>query len=445
MKAILDYCIKENFKKLKLNKYFKLPSKFYSKKIKLEKAQLKQFIKNSEIPFDPKSQLKYKELFSKINKNIKIVGIDLTGSEDRPSGFCLMKNNYITTYQINKDDDMIDIIKNFKPDIVSIDSPLSLPKGRISVFDDDPGRDEFGILRVCERILKTRGVNAYPTLLPSMQKLTKRGIELSIKLRSLGVPVIESYPGVVQDIIGLPRKQASLTLLKKGLGIFGLKGKFLKENVSHDEIDAITSALVGMFFLSGDYEAIGSLEENLMIIPDLKSQLKKISIIGLSGGIASGKTTVGKIFEENGYKYIRYSQIIEKMLIEKKLIVNRENLQKLGNEINKNQIELSKRIYEEIKYYEKVVIDGLRHPEDYTYFFETYGFNFNLIFIDSERKLREERYLNLGYNKDEFYKAINDKSERNIISLKKLSNKIIYNNESKVKLLSNILSIINKE
>ena len=134
-----------------------------------------------------------------------------------------------------------------------------------------------------------------------------------------------------------------------------------------------------MFFLSGDYEAIGSLEENLMIIPDLKSQLKKISIIGLSGGIASGKTTVGKIFEENGYKYIRYSQIIEKMLIEKKLIVNRENLQKLGNEINKNQIELSKRIYEEIKYYEKVVIDGLRHPEDYTYFFETYGFNFNLI------------------------------------------------------------------
>ena len=185
-----------------------------------------------------------------------------------------MKNNYITTYQINKDDDMIDIIKNFKPDIVSIDSPLSLPKGRISVFDDDPGRDEFGILRVCERILKTRGVNAYPTLLPSMQKLTKRGIELSIKLRSLGVPVIESYPGVVQDIIGLPRKQASLTLLKKGLGIFGLKGKFLKENVSHDEIDAITSALVGMFFLSGDYEAIGSLEENLMIIPDLKSQLK---------------------------------------------------------------------------------------------------------------------------------------------------------------------------
>ena len=192
---------------------------------------------------------------------------------------------------------------------------------------------------------------------------------------------------MVQDIIGLPRKQASLTLLKKGLGIFGLKGKFLKENVSHDEIDAITSALVGMFFLSGDYEAIGSLEENLMIIPDLKSQLKKISIIGLSGGIASGKTTVGKIFEENGYKYIRYSQIIEKMLIEKKLIVNRENLQKLGNEINKNQIELSKRIYEEIKYYEKVVIDGLRHPKDYTYFFETYGFNFNLIFIDSERKL----------------------------------------------------------
>ena len=100
-------------------------------------------------------------------------------------------------------------------------------------------------------------------LLPSMQKLTKRGIELSIKLRSLGVPVIESYPGVVQDIIGLPRKQASLTLLKKGLGIFGLKGKFLKENVSHAKV-AIANK---------DNAALQMIEENMI---DLE---KKISML----------------------------------------------------------------------------------------------------------------------------------------------------------------------
>jgi len=445
MKAILDYCIKENFKNLKLKKYFNQPQKFHLKTLKLDKLEIKKTVQNALIPFDPKSTLKYKELFLKINKQIKIVGIDLTGSEERATGFCLMKNNNITTYRVNKDSEMIDLILKFKPDIVSIDSPLSLPNGRISVFDDDPGRDQYGILRICERVLKKRGVNAYPTLLPSMQKLTKRGIELSTRLRALGIPTIESYPGVVQDIIGLPRKQASLKLLKKGLGIFGLKGSFLKEDVSHDEIDAITSALVGMFFLSGDFEAIGDLKENLMIIPNLDAKENKKSIIGLTGPIASGKTTIGKIYEEQGYKYIRYSQIIEKILSEENTDVTRENLQELGNKLNKNQIELSRRVYEEIKDYDKVIIDGLRHPEDYTYFFETYGFNFKLLFIESKIQLRKERYLNLGNTEEDFDKAINNNAERNINHLKKLSNEIVYNNSSKSELTNNILSIINKE
>jgi uncharacterized protein YprB with RNaseH-like and TPR domain/predicted nuclease with RNAse H fold/dephospho-CoA kinase len=430
MKAILDYSIKEVYKNSIFKKYFKIPYKFTSKKSKLNKKKIKDFVKNNKIPFDPKSTLKYKELFLKINKNIKIVGIDLTGSEERLTGVCLMNNNHIETMQIGTDKDMIDCILKFKPDLVSIDSPLSLPVGRISVFDDDPGRDKYGIMRICERVLKKRGVNAYPTLLPSMQKLTKRGIELADKLRKLGIPVIESYPGVVQDIIGLPRKQVSLELLKKGLGKFGLKGSFLKEEVSHDEIDAITSAIVGMFFLSGDYEGIGDLRENLMIIPDLKSKNEKKKIFGLSGEIASGKTTIAKIIESKGYRYIRYSQILENILKEKKQDINRKNLQQLGNEFNKTQIELSKKLYEFIKDEEFVVIDGLRHPEDFTFFFEMYGFDFKLIFIEANQENKKERYISLGNSENDYIEAVENKSEKNIFELKNLSNKIIYNNSS---------------
>jgi len=50
-------------------------------------------------------------------------------------------------------------------------------------------------MRYCERILKKRGVNVYPSLIPSMQRLTARGIQLANNFRSLGIPVIESYPG----------------------------------------------------------------------------------------------------------------------------------------------------------------------------------------------------------------------------------------------------------
>jgi predicted nuclease with RNAse H fold/dephospho-CoA kinase len=353
-----------------------------------------------------------------------------------------MDNNNIETMQMSTDKDMIECILKFKPDLVSIDSPLSLPIGRISVFDDDPGRDEFGILRICERILKKRGVNAYPTLLPSMQKLTKRGIELADKLRKLGFPTIESYPGVVQDIIGLPRKQVSLELLKQGLGKFGLKGEFLKKDVSHDEIDAITSAIVGMFFLSGDYEGIGDLRENLMIIPDLKSKKKKKKIIGISGHIASGKTTVAHIIKKEGYKYIRYSQILENILKEEKQKITRQNLQKLGNKLNKNQMKLSKKLYEFIKDEELVVIDGLRHPEDFTFFFEMYGFDFKHIFIESHRHIRKKRYIKFKNSKYDFLKANSHKVEKNIPKLKQLSNKVLYNHIPIKALKNKVLRII---
>jgi predicted nuclease with RNAse H fold len=44
--------------------------------------------------------------------------------------------------------------------------------------------------------------------LPSMQGLTRRGMALAVRLRDLGVPVIESYPGAAQDIMGIPRKRS---------------------------------------------------------------------------------------------------------------------------------------------------------------------------------------------------------------------------------------------
>lgn len=430
MKYILDYCVNNIYKNKNYKKYFDKPFKFTSFKSKLDKKEIKQFVQNNAIPFDPQSTLQYKELTKKINKSIKIVGIDLTGSEQKPTGVAFLKDNYVDTLQINSDDDMVASVVKFKPDLVSIDSPLSLPLGRISVFDDDPGRDKYGILRVCERTLKKRGVNAYPTLLPSMQKLTKRGIELADRFRKLGIPVIESYPGVVQDIIGLPRKQASLRLLKKGLGKFGLKGRFLKEEVSHDEIDAITSAIVGIFLLSGDYEAIGDLNENLMIIPDLNAKRVKKNVIGLSGKIASGKTTAAKYIETYGFKYTRYSQVLESMLKQDNKDVNRENLQDLGSKMNINQIEFSKRVYEIISSYDNIVIDGLRHPEDYTFFFEIYGFNFKLLYIEAFEKEKEQRYIADGKTSKEYKNAIINSAEYEIPKLKNFSDKVIENNKS---------------
>jgi predicted nuclease with RNAse H fold/uncharacterized protein YprB with RNaseH-like and TPR domain len=199
----------------------------------------------------------------------RVVGIDLTGSAKRASGWAAVVGTAAETKLIDKDEDLIRETISAEADLVSIDAPLGLPRQRCCASDSCRCRT-FGIARECERILWKRGVRVYPCLLPSMQALTLRGIRLAARLRELGIDVIESYPGAAQDIMRIPRKRASLVDLRDGLIAFGLDATFVQAAVSHDELDAITSALVGYFYLTGDAEELGSRGEGLLVVPRLQ-------------------------------------------------------------------------------------------------------------------------------------------------------------------------------
>ncbi len=176
---------------------------------------------------------------------MRAVGIDLTGSEDRPSGVAFLNNNrLIETRRIKSNLAIEEFVLDYAPDVVSIDSPLSLP--------EDPTK----IYRDCELTLKRRGIGVYWCLLPSMKNLTMRGISLAEKLRVRNMIVIESYPGAAQDILSIPRKSKGLDVLAAALADYGITGKL---NVSHDELDAVTAAIVGLLYLQGNYEALGCL------------------------------------------------------------------------------------------------------------------------------------------------------------------------------------------
>lgn len=197
-----------------------------------------------------------------------VVGLDLTGSASRPSGFSVMRGSYAETTVLGDDEVIIQAVVAAQPDLVSIDSPLCLPVGRTRVTDDDPMR-HLGIMRVSERILKRRGINVYPCLIPSMQRLTERGMRLAERLRALGLSVIECYPGAAQDIMGIPRKGAGKEWLTLGMKEFGVSGRFVTDNPTHDELDAITCSLVGFFHLAGQTEALGGDGEEPMMVPVL--------------------------------------------------------------------------------------------------------------------------------------------------------------------------------
>ncbi len=189
----------------------------------------------------------------------RIVGIDLTGSEKRATGWALMEGSCATTKCLRTDNELIRETLAANADLVSIDSPLSLPEGH--------GSANVPIYRKCELALKRMGISVFWCLLPSMQMLTRRGIKLADELRKAGSKVIESYPGAAQDILGIPRKKASLHELKCGLSRAGITGDFLTCDITHDEVDAITSALVGLFYVADEYIALGTQTEDYLIVP----------------------------------------------------------------------------------------------------------------------------------------------------------------------------------
>jgi predicted nuclease with RNAse H fold len=180
-----------------------------------------------------------------------IMGIDLTGSENRASGIATLESNVALTTRRKSDEAILSLVRAIEPDLISIDSPLSLPE------------DSTKIYRNCELELKRRGIGVYWCLLPSMKALTMRGIKLAKIIRENGYQVIESYPGAAQDILGIPRKNKGVKVLADALRDYGITGDL---DGTHDELDAITAAIVGQMYLKGDYEALGCL-----IIPRRKT------------------------------------------------------------------------------------------------------------------------------------------------------------------------------
>ena len=69
--------------------------------------------------------------------------------------------------------------------------------------------------------------------------------------------------------------------------------------------------------LAGYWEALGSPEEDYLIVPtvDRRPSHRRVRIVlGLSGLIAAGKTTAARVLERSGFRYCRFSEILEEEL-----------------------------------------------------------------------------------------------------------------------------------
>ncbi len=195
-----------------------------------------------------------------------VVGLDLAGSEKRNTGFCVMDSRMSCTAAVlHSDEEVLSATLREHPRVVSIDAPLFLPKGRKSIEDRGPPH-----FRECDKELLRMHIRFFPISLGPMRMLTARGIRLRQRFESEGLEVIESFPGAIQDLLGMPRKQEGLENLGRALTRYGVKLDRRAGTLNGDELDAVTSALVGLLYVRGEYRAIGDPEEGLMILPAVK-------------------------------------------------------------------------------------------------------------------------------------------------------------------------------
>ena len=133
------------------------------------------------------------------------LGVDLAGSPSRPRGMAYVDEELrCSTWVRYPDVEILNDVDALRPVVIGVDAPLGLPLGRESL--EMRGLPHF---RECDLELRRRGIRFFPITIGAMRTLTERGIRLSAALRSKGYTVFEAYPGGIQDVLGLPRKQES--------------------------------------------------------------------------------------------------------------------------------------------------------------------------------------------------------------------------------------------
>jgi len=114
------------------------------------------------------------------------IGIDLAAKDKNPTGIYIGDEEIIKKI-VYKDEEIVMLIENFSPAIISIDSPLTFKI---------PYREE-------EMELRKLGFKPLPLSLKSMYELYKRAVRIKEKVEKIkGIKIIETFPRAIEKILG---------------------------------------------------------------------------------------------------------------------------------------------------------------------------------------------------------------------------------------------------
>jgi predicted nuclease with RNAse H fold len=180
-----------------------------------------------------------------------IIGIDLAGKEENPTGLAILKDKSVRTCLIYTNREIFESIIREKPRIVAIDAPLKLPK--------------IGIFRKADKELIKKGYRVFPPGLPAMKTLTLRAIELNRLITERGIQTIEVHPTSTRKALNMPAKDWKE--IQSILKCIGLKGSLSERALAPHELDAVTAAITGYLYMRGLTEILGDGEEGFIVVP----------------------------------------------------------------------------------------------------------------------------------------------------------------------------------
>jgi hypothetical protein len=180
-----------------------------------------------------------------------IIGIDLVGKPENPTGWATWENKTVKTSLLYKDNQILEAIAQNKPEIIAVDAPFSLPKS--------------GILRKADTKMIKNGYRVFPPTLPAMKILTMRAMKLNRLIAEKGFKTIEVHPTSTCKALSIPPKDWGK--VQTVLTQIGLKGDLKVRTLTPHEIDAVISVLTAYLYMRKQTKALGDEEEGYIIIP----------------------------------------------------------------------------------------------------------------------------------------------------------------------------------
>jgi len=207
------------------------------------------------------------------------IGIDLTSSPRRLSAYAVLnQGGALADVGLAREDaELLALAERWRPRIVTVDAPLSLPRGLCCLEEACPCRPVAPDgLKAAERELFRQGISLYATTKRSIIKaMVYRAIGLRRILEVRGIPVIEAYPYASKVRLwgkGMPRKTMPtgrrwlcerLERLVPGL-------REHEGSLGHDQLDAVVAAYTAYLYDCGLAEGVGDREEGLIWVPQLR-------------------------------------------------------------------------------------------------------------------------------------------------------------------------------